>query len=196
MKHAGNMEPHYGLRKLSIGVASVLLGMSIYGVVGHADSKVGSLKSVDNSKNVNVDENAESVNVNGNDRVVLQSKNAEDAVPSAVNSEGGGIENAESDNNFSAVGSDQQFQQNSLVDASDNRNINLDISAGSVNQHFAGLQQSLVQQDSNSESDDIVQNVHVSLIDGYSELTHQPGYPWTAGSNTIFDLNLDKMSIN
>lgn len=77
IKHVGEEEPHYGLRKLSIGVASVLLGMTMYGVVGHADS-------VNIRENVDLDENVQGVNVNENDQVVLQSK----TTGSVVNSEG------------------------------------------------------------------------------------------------------------
>lgn len=113
MKCVGNVEPHYGLRKLSIGVASVLLGMSIYGIVGHADSKVGSLKPVDNSENVNVNENTQSVNVNGNDQVVLQSKNAGNAVSSVISTEGEGTGKRENDSN-SAVNDSQSDSVNTL----------------------------------------------------------------------------------
>lgn len=176
MTYVGNVEPHYGLRKLSIGVASVLLGMSIYGVVGHADSEVGSLKPVDNSKNVNVNENAQSVNVSGSDQVVLQSKNAGNAFPSTVNSEGGGTENKESDNDFSAVGSDQQFQQNNLVDANDNRNTD-----------FAGLQQSLVHQSNNETA---VRNVHASFSNIGDSSPHYPNAEWDQDMNLSFDVDL------
>lgn len=78
MKHVGEEEPHYGLRKLSIGVASVLLGISLYSVIGHADS-------VSNRENFNVNQNVNEGNLNENDQVVLQGKQAVSSTSSDEN---------------------------------------------------------------------------------------------------------------
>lgn len=59
MKYVDSKMPHYGLRKLSIGVASVLLGMTVTGILGYADVPVN------NSKNVSVDESVSDSNLNG-----------------------------------------------------------------------------------------------------------------------------------
>lgn len=103
MKYVGSMEPHYGLRKLSIGVASVLLGMSIYGTVGHADP-------VNISENANVDQGMSNVNNNANGQVVLQGK-ATSVAPSSQNveEEGTGKQQVWTTSN---VDSDQQLQMN------------------------------------------------------------------------------------
>lgn len=107
MKYIGEREPHYGLRKLSIGVASVLLGISIYGVVGHADNEVpvsGSKNNVSVSKNVGDD------NLNANDQVVLQSKTGGDNPAGAQNVEGEGTRNQEN----VAVNGRQSVKENTL----------------------------------------------------------------------------------
>lgn len=86
MKHVGEEEPHYGLRKLSIGVASVLLGMSIYGAVGHADS-------VNSSENVSVDQSVNDSSLNNIDHLVLQSKQTASSTSSDENVVEGGAGN-------------------------------------------------------------------------------------------------------
>ena len=100
MKYIGERESHYGLRKLSIGVASVLLGISVYGVVGHADNEV---PISDSKNNVSVSKNVGDVN----DQVVLQNKTGGDS-PGTQNIGRQGIRNQEN-----AV-SDVRDSQNTL----------------------------------------------------------------------------------
>lgn len=121
MRYVGNAEPHYGLRKLSIGVASVLLGMTVTGIVGHADAGT----PVNNSKNVSVDESVSDSNLNESNQVVLQSKQTGGDNPANIqNIEGGDSENVEGN----SVGSDNQhasaMPQNMYVQSAvENNNI-------------------------------------------------------------------------
>ena len=72
-KYVENLMPHYGLRKMSIGVVSVLLGMSAAVITGHADS------AVNNSKNTSV-----AANVNGDN---INNSYQEESQSSAINSD-------------------------------------------------------------------------------------------------------------
>lgn len=133
MRYDGNAEPHYGLRKLSIGVASVLLGMTVTGIVGHADTNA----PVDNSKNVSVDESVSDSNLNGNNQVVLQSKRTGGDSPANIhNIEGGGTGNTEgnsvsSDNQHASDMPWNMYVQSAVENkdiSSDASNINMSVS--------------------------------------------------------------------
>ena len=245
--------PHYGIRKLSIGVASVLLGTAFYMQNGtvHADVNPTVSTGNDSVNVVNKDSGISgsagasstltgvgSVNSAGSmvstgdvtnstapsqvlgspvEGATKQANNSALAAGEPESTSSVGQVNVDTDN-FNSISSlppashhqaaggnqsNERLSDNLLLSVNQKLNVNnssLLASKVALNgvsdQRFAELQQSLVQQDSNNESDDIVQNVHVSLISGDTGLTHQPGDPWTAGSDTIFDLNLDKMSVN
>lgn len=76
-KYVGNLMPHYGLRKLPIGVASVLLSMSAAVITGHADS------AVNNSKNTSVTANVNEDNINNS----YQEKSQSSAINSDSNTD-------------------------------------------------------------------------------------------------------------
>lgn len=102
-KYVENLMPHYGLRKLSIGVASVLLGMSAAVITGHADS------TVNNSKNTSVAANVNGDNINNS----YQEKSQSSAINSDSNTESTS-EVATNARQLSASGSENNSVSNSV----------------------------------------------------------------------------------
>lgn len=173
MKYVGNAEPHYGLRKLSIGVASVLLGMTVTGIVGHADAEA----PVNNSKNVSVDESVSDSNLNGSNQVILRSKQTGGDNISAVNSEG--------DNGN--VESDSQQASVSTLNASNVSNI-----LQAVSQSLVGTQSTFPNNSINSA----VSNVNIKYSAPDEKVMHIPAQPWSIDTVGSFNLDLSKVQLN
>ena len=92
-RYATKQVPHYGIRKLSVGVASVLLGTTFYmgmnGNVVHADTVNGQDSETPDSQISNSDSNNNSTADTGSNAALGNSQAvvsaAEDAVKSEIN---------------------------------------------------------------------------------------------------------------
>lgn len=136
MKYVGNIEPHYGLRKLSIGVASVLLGMTMYGIVGHADTGT----PVSGRENVNVNKSVGDVSGGANDQAVLQGKQA-------------GSDNLTSSQNVERRDTENQFQQSLQINENNStaNSQQLKINSNNTLQNIASYDDQKVEQQSVSD---------------------------------------------
>ena len=110
-----NKWPHYGIRKLSVGVASVLLGITFYmgmnGNVVHADTVNGQGSETPDSQVANSNTNSESKSGTGINAALGNSQSVVSAAEDAVKSEINAKPQVTEINNDGHVQSAQRFWQ-------------------------------------------------------------------------------------
>ena len=171
---------HYALRKLSVGVASVLLGTTVMMInTAHADRVTSTPQTVETSEVQNGSSPLSGVN---GDFSNSQSSNSNE------------LNNEVQQNNQnvlvanSSTGSQEQDQQ-SLSKINNSTSSMSGMSSDLQNQRFAGLRQSLVQQSNNGTA---VRNVHASFSNIGDLSPHYPNAEWDQDMNLSFDVDLSE----
>lgn len=177
MKYVGNIEPHYGLRKLSIGVASVLLGISFSGMAAHADTEV----LANSGESVNVNQSMSNVSDNANNQV--QSKQAGGDNPSTQNIEGT-TENQGVDSSQGILNTSSELTMKKTSQSNNDENP-FNISGTAVNRMT--LQSSIVDDKAVSVSQQPISNLKIGLTDG----TGSDRFDWYVGTNDYYTYNIN-----
>lgn len=178
----GNICRRYALRKLSVGVASVLIGTTMYVGLAHADTVPSSNESVPIAQAITPTKAQQSGSGNDSNVVTSSSKPVDQTVPAStsneiVNEVNQGSVDRNNNKTLTYISNDQQ---NSF---GVNNNVNLN--------SIVGLKQSAVQSNrdvSNLATNQILSNLKMTLDDA----DHASSFDWYVGQNDFhtYDINM------
>lgn len=173
----GETEPKYGLRKLSIGLVSAMIGMTTFMVVnGHADD---SAAKADNVAGTAV----------ANDNSVGRPYSVDNSVASSAS--GWNNSGAQSDDTIVGPVNNQVLAASSVATSSNKTTFN--VRAHSV-ARVAAFNDSKVSINANS-ADSVASNVNVKYS-YYGDQTRNPGILYTIDAQYDFDLDVDHVPLN